>query len=296
MNKKVLAIFFAILAATLYAINIPLSKLLLNYIEPTMMASYLYLGAGIGIFIVFLLTKKKAGKERNNEKITKKDMPYVLGMIILDVIAPILLMFGLTDSVSSNASLLNNFEIVCTSLIALLIFKEVVSAKMWVAISLITMSSFLLSFEDLSSFKLSWGALFVLLATLCWGLENNCTRNLSDKNTYHIVFLKGIFSGLGSLIVAICLGEKIASLQYVVLALILGFVAYGLSIFFYIKAQGVIGAAKTSAYYAIAPFIGTILSFVIFDEVPNWAYYVGLGIMILGTVLVVIDTLTQKET
>jgi drug/metabolite transporter (DMT)-like permease len=178
----------------------------------------------------------------------------------------------------------------------LLIFKEVVSAKMWVAISLITMSSFLLSFEDLASFKLSWGALFVLLATLCWGLENNCTRNLSDKNTYHIVFLKGIFSGLGSLIVAICLGEKIASLQYVILALILGFVAYGLSIFFYIKAQGVIGAAKTSAYYAIAPFIGTILSFVIFDEVPNWAYYVGLGIMILGTVVVVIDTLTQKET
>ena len=58
MNKKLLAIFFAILAAGLYAINIPLSKLLLNYIEPTMMASYLYLGAGLGIGIVFLLTKK----------------------------------------------------------------------------------------------------------------------------------------------------------------------------------------------------------------------------------------------
>ncbi len=294
MNKKLLAIFFAVLAAGLYAVNIPLSKLLLHYVEPTMMASYLYLGAGFGIGIVFLMTKKKTPDA--NERITKKDMPHVLGMIALDIIAPILLMFGLLDSVSSNASLLNNFEIVCTSLIALLVFKETISKRMWIAISLITLSSFILSFEDITSFKFSWGAIFVLLATLCWGLENNCTKNLSDKNTYHIVFLKGVFSGLGSLIVALALREQLADFQYFALALLLGFVAYGLSIFFYIKAQGAIGAAKTSAYYAIAPFIGTFLSFLIFDEKPLWTYFIGLGIMILGTVIVVIDTLAKNHT
>ena len=135
-----------------------------------------------------------------------------------------------------------------------------------IAIALITLSSFFLSFEDISAFKFSWGAILVLLATLCWGLENNCTKNLSSKNTYHIVFLKGIFSGLGSLIVALCLGEQFVGVGYLALALLLGFVAYGLSIFFYIRAQGIIGAAKTSAYYAVAPFIGTFLSFVIFKE------------------------------
>ena len=294
MDKKLIAIFFAVLAAGLYAINIPLSKLLLNYIEPTMMASYLYLGAGLGISIVFLLTKKK--NKELNEKITKKDLPNVLGMIVLDIIAPILLMFGLLDSASSNASLLNNFEIVCTSVIALLIFKEAISKRMWLAISLITLSSFVLSFEDITLFKFSWGAILVLFATLCWGLENNCTKNLSNKNTYHIVFLKGIFSGLGSLIVAIILQEQFANIQYLALALLLGFVAYGLSIFFYIKAQGIIGAAKTSAYYAIAPFIGTFLSFIIFKEKPIWTYFVGLFIMILGTLIVVIDTLAKNHT
>lgn len=293
MNKKIIAIFYAILAAGLYAINIPLSKLLLNHVDPTMMASYLYLGAGLGIGIVFLMTKKNP--EDTSEKITKRDLPYIFGMIILDIAAPIFLMFGLLDSASSNASLLNNFEIVCTSLIALLVFKEAVSKRMWLAISLITVSSFFLSFEDISSFKFSWGAILVLLATLCWGLENNCTRSLSNKNTYHIVFLKGIFSGLGSLIVAICLKESFSRLPYFALALLLGFVAYGLSIFFYIKAQSVIGAAKTSAYYAIAPFIGTFLSFIIFKETPIWTYFVGLGIMILGTVIVVMDTLVQKH-
>lgn len=293
MNKKVLAIFFAILAAGLYAINIPLSKLLLYNIEPTMMASYLYLGAGIGIGIVFLITK---GKDKETyEQITKNDLPNVLGMIALDIVAPILLMFGLLDSASSNASLLNNFEIVCTSLIALFVFKETVSKRMWLAISLITISSFILSFDDITAFKFSWGAILVLLATLCWGLENNCTKNLSNKNTYHIVFLKGIFSGLGSLIVAICLGEQFAGIGYFVLALLLGFVAYGLSIFFYIKAQGVIGASKTSAYYAIAPFIGTLLSFLLLNEQLTWTYFVGLAIMILGTVIVVIDTLAKKH-
>ena len=261
--------------------------------DPVLAGGLAAAGAGLGVGIVFLLTKNRS--KEAPEKITKKDLPNVLGMIVLDIIAPILLMFGLLDSVSGVASLLNNFEIVCTSLIALLVFKEAVSGKMWIAISLITVSSFVLSFEDISVFKLSWGSIFVLLATLCWGLENNCTKNLSSKNTYHIVFLKGIFSGLGSLIVALCLKEKIAGFQYCVLALILGFVAYGLSIFFYIKAQGIIGASKTSAYYAIAPFIGTFLSFLIFEERPSLTYFVGLGIMILGTAVVVIDTLTQKH-
>jgi len=294
MNKKLLAIFFAVLAAGLYAINVPLSKLLLNHIDPTMMASYLYLGAGLGIGIVFLITKSKDNEMY--DKMVKKDFPNILGMIALDIAAPILLMFGLLDSASSNTSLLNNFEIVCTSLIALLVFKETVSKRMWLAISLITMSSFVLSFEDISAIRFSWGAILVLLATLCWGLENNCTKNLSSKNTYHIVFIKGVFSGLGSLIVALCLREQFAMIGHFALALLLGFVSYGLSIFFYIKAQGIIGAAKTSAYYAVAPFIGTFLSFVIFKEKPTWTYFLGLAIMILGTIIVVVDTLAKKHT
>lgn len=294
MNKKVLAIIFAIVAAVLYAINIPFSKLLLNKVDPTMMASYLYLGAGLGVSILFLITKNK--KKENNEKYTKKDIPFVLGMIILDIAAPILLMFGLLDSASTNASLLNNFEIVCTSIIALFIFKETISKKMWFAITLITVSSFVLTFEDLSSFNFSFGSILVLLATLCWGLENNCTRNLSSKNTYSVVVIKGIFSGLGSLIVALLLNESFSLFKYFIYALILGFVAYGLSIFFYIKAQGIIGASKTSAYYSIAPFIGSFLSFIIFNDKLSWSYFLGLGIMIIGTIIVVLDTLSKKHT
>lgn len=293
MNKKLLAIFMALLAALLYAINIPLSKMLLNNVSPTMLASYLYLGAGFGVGIVYLISKKK--EKEVDEKITKKDFPYVIGMILLDIIAPILLMFGLLDSLSTSASLLNNFEIVCTSLIALIVFKEMISKKMFLAIALITISSFVLSIEDISSFSFSWGSILVLLATLSWGLENNCTKKLSNKNTYKIVFIKGIFSGLGSLIVALSLKESFASLYYFALSLLLGFVAYGLSIFFYIRSQAIIGASKTSAYYSVAPFIGTFLSFLLFEEELKMSFFIALFIMILGTIIVVIDTLSNEK-
>lgn len=293
MHKKVLAIIYALLAAVLYAINIPFSKLLLKTVPPTMLASYLYLGAGIGIGIISLFTNKK--KQLDNEKITKNDILYVAGMIILDIFAPIFLMFGLLDTASTNASLLNNFEIVCTSIIALMIFKEKISLKMWIAIILITLSSFVLSIDDLKTFSFSYGALLVLLATFCWGMENNCTKKLANKNTYHIVFLKGIFSGLGSLIVAIFMNEQFVAFKYFALTLLLGFIAYGLSIFFYIKSQGIIGAAKTSAYYSVAPFVETFLSFIIFEEKITINYFFGLIIMIIGTVIVIIDTLKNEE-
>jgi len=291
-SKKSGAILYAFLAAAFYAINMPLSKLLLQKIEPTFMAALLYLGAGIGISIIFLFRKQIDDQE---EQLSRKELPYVIGMILLDVAAPIFLMIGLTSATSANASLLNNFEIVATSLIALFIFKELISPRLWIAILLITFSSMLLSFEDMSSLTFSLGSVFVLAAALCWGFENNITRKISSKNTFQIVMLKGIFSGLGSLLIALFLGENFPQIQYVLLAMLLGFVAYGLSIFLYVRAQKELGAAKTSAYYAVAPFIGALLSFLILKEAITDYFLVAFLIMTVGSVLVVIDTMITRH-
>lgn len=295
MPKKIIAIFYAVLAAVFYAVNMPFSKTLLQAVPPTLLASLLYFGAGVGIGLIYLASQLKncPGGQQN---LTREDLPYTLGMIVLDIIAPILLMFGLAHTTSANASLLNNFEIVATSLIALLIFKEAISARLWRAILLVTLSSLILSFEDLSSLTFSWGSLLVLLAASCWGLENNCTRQLAAKNTYEIVMLKGLGSGMGSLLISLALGEAMPSLKYILLALTLGFVAYGLSIFFYIKAQNVLGAAKTSAYYAIAPFIGAFLSFVFLQEALTLNYLLALLLMLAGSALIAVDTLTTSHT
>lgn len=205
MNK---AIFYAILAAALYALNAPISKLLLQNVPPTMMAGFLYLGAGIGMAVMGLV-RSKTGHGRREMRLTKKDLPYTLGMVVLDIAAPIFLMIGLTRTTAANASLLNNFEIVATSLIALLIFKEKIGKRLWIAIGLITLSSILLSVEDASSFQFSFGSLFVLAACVCWGLENNCTRNLSHSDPLEIVVIKGFGSGIGSVIIGLVIGEAL---------------------------------------------------------------------------------------
>ncbi|MBP7174652.1 MAG: DMT family transporter [Thermoclostridium sp.] len=292
-NRKVKAITCAVLAAVFYAINMPISKLLLTRIEPTFMASFLYFGAGIGIGTIYLLGKSM--RKTTEEKLSRKDLPFTIGMIALDIAAPVFLMMGLTSATSANASLLNNFEIVATSIIALFVFKEVISPRLWVAILLITLSSMLLSFEDVSSLQFSYGSIFILAAAVCWGLENNCTRNISSKSTFQIVMIKGIFSGVGSFIVALIQGEHFPQLLYVAYAMLLGFIAYGLSIFLYVRAQKELGAAKTSAYYAIAPFVGTLLSFVILRESINEYYLLALFIMLAGSALVVADTIIMSH-
>ena len=291
-SGKSMAVIMALLAATFYAINIPFSKILLEKVTPTFMASFLYLGAGIGVGIMYLLNSKK---EKKIEKLSKTDLPYTVGMIVLDILAPIFLMIGINIGSASNASLLGNFEIVATTLIAILIFKEVVTSRLWIAIGFITFSSIVLSFEGSGSFKFSVGSLFVILATCCWGLENNCTRMISDKSTYEIVILKGIFSGTGSFIIAIILGENILGIKYIFISMLLGFVAYGLSIFLYIRAQRELGTAKTSAYYAIAPFIGTFLSFAVDGDRLSEVYFIGLIFMIIGSVIVVYDTMLKNH-
>ena len=265
---------------------------LLREVGPTTMAALLYLGAGVGIGMLSLFSRNSWEK---SEPLSKKDLPYVIGMIVLDIAAPIFLMLGISYGSSANASLLGNFEIVATTLIALFIFREAVSKRLWAAIALITLSSILLSFEGTDSFRFSYGSLFVLLATVCWGFENNCTRNIASKSTYEIVVLKGIFSGLGSLLIAFIMRETMPGTGYAVVALLLGFVSYGLSIFLYVRAQRVLGAAKTSAYYAVAPFVGAFLSFVFLKEQLSWKYLTALAVMIAGSALVVVDTLIRQH-
>ena len=289
MSSKKTAVLLAVLAAALYALNSPISKLLLGKIPPTIMAALLYLGAGIGLSIVRLV-QRGMGKGQKEKPLTRKDLPYTIGMVVLDIAAPIFLMIGLTGTTAANASLLNNFEIVATSVIALCIFKETISKRLWGAIVLVTISSLVLSVEDISSFSFSFGSIFVLLACVCWGLENNCTRMISNKDPLQIVVIKGFGSGIGSFVIALVLGEHFSNWGYIVCALLLGFVAYGLSIFFYIYAQRYLGAAKTSAYYALAPFIGAALSLLIFREIPTISFVAALLIMIAGTYLASTDT------
>lgn len=294
MKQKNMATVFAILAAALYAINIPLSKMLLVHVSPTMLAAFLYLGAGVGL-LLYRGVCRMVGRSSSQEPLTRKELPFTVAMVALDIAAPILLMLGLTHTSSANASLINNFEIVATSLIALFFFKEVLSRRLWLAIVLVTLASVILSFEGEGSLVWNEGSLLVLGACVCWGVENNCTKMLSSKSSVEIVIIKGIFSGLGSLAVALLSGEVFPALYWALAVMALGFVAYGLSINFYILAQRDLGAAKTSAYYALAPFLGVAFSMALLGERPALQFYIALALMAVSAILMAKDTIALQH-
>lgn len=114
INKSII---FAILAAALYAISTPVSKLLLQNVPPAMVAAFLYLGAGIGMGVM-MLVRRKVSKTVKEERLTRSDVPYATAMVVLDIAAPILMMYGLRINSAANTALLNNFEIVATIVMA----------------------------------------------------------------------------------------------------------------------------------------------------------------------------------
>jgi len=294
MKPKNLATIYALLAAALYAVNIPLSKLILQYAAPTITAAFLYLGAGLGLLLWGSLEKLLRPKAKQ-ARLTKKELPYTVAMVVLDIIAPILLMFGITRTNSANVSLLNNFEIVATSVIALIIFKEVISRRLWLAILMVTLASIILSFEGKGAFTLNEGSLLVLGACVCWGFENNCTKRISHKSSTEIVVIKGCFSGLGSLCIALLLGERLPQMIWILAILGLGFVAYGLSIKFYIMAQQHLGAAKTSAFYSVSTILGVAFSMILLKEQPGMQFYLAMAVMAAATVIMIRDNSVSTE-
>lgn len=282
MSTSLRAVIYAILAAVFYGFSIPFSKPLLNQLTPLLLAALLYLGAGLGILMIHRMRKSNEPQH----DITR-DRKAMIGMVILDVLAPILLLWGLSTSQAASASLLNNFEIVATTIIAVALFSEKVHPRVVIAIAIITLSSLILSIDDWSTLHFSVGSLLILGATIAWGLENNLTRQLSHRDPLQIVVIKGLGSGLSSLVLAALLDWGTPNLLAIGLALGLGFVAYGLSITLYVRAQRDLGAAKTSAYYAVAPFVGMVLGWILFNDALQWSFWLALGLMIVGTVILI---------
>jgi len=118
---------------------------------------------------------------------------------------------------------------------------------------------------------------------------------ISSKSPYQIVIIKGIFSGLGSIIIGLILSERITDWLYVCYALILGFFAYGLSVFFYVLAQRRLKASKTAVFYSLSPFISVLLSLIIFQDMPSYFFFIALGLMAVGFVFTSLDKIKEDK-
>ena len=286
----------ALTAALLFGASAPLAKLLLGGVEPILLAGLLYLGSGLGLLIVKILqsfTRRAADAEAG---LKGKDFGWLTGAILAGgVAAPIILLISLDRTPAATASLLLNFEVVATTMIAVLVFREAVGKKVVAAISLITLASILLSVDPTSTWGFSLGALGILAACVLWGVDNNFTRNISAKDPLSITLLKGFIGGAFSVGLALLLGNRLPQIGLVLAALALGALSYGLSIVLFIRAMRGMGAARTSALFSTAPLAGIILSLLIFRVLPGWIFVPALVLAALGTWLLVNEQHQHKH-
>lgn len=288
-SSRIIPVVQALLAAFLFGASAPLSKLLLGETSPVLLAALLYLGSGFGLLCVKLM-EKKVQYEQKEARLARSDWPWLVGAILAGgVIAPIMLMISLRHAPAATASLLLNFEGVATTLIAAIVFKEAIGRRAWWAIGLITLASILLSTDFTNQWGFSLSALGILAACVMWGVDNNLTRNISAKDPLVIVTVKGLAAGLVSLIIAVALGNTFPSPGVTLLALLLGSLSYGLSIFLFVHAMRGLGAGRTSALFGTAPLAGILLSFLIFREIPGIFFFIALLVIASGAYILLIE-------
>ena len=284
MDKK--PILYILVSASLFGLSSPLAKLLLKNISPVPLAGLLYLGAFLGLFVYSLMTKSKSAVAEAG-RLGKHDLPWLIGAVLAGgVIAPISQMIGLNLISGFSVSLLLNLEGVATAIIAILFFRENAGKKLWFALLCMTVAGVLLSWNpERSKFNIA-GPLLILLAVVCCGIDNNLTRQISNKNPVQITYIKGLVGGLISILAALILGKPLSWDYRLPLALLLGAFSYGISLVFFIKALSGLGSSRTGAFFSLGPFVGAIASIIILRDWIGWVMFPAMALMGLGVWLI----------
>lgn len=274
----------ALLSALLFGVTTPLSKLLLGDISPWLLAGLLYLGSGGGL-LVFRLVRRASGVRSSEAPLRAADLPWLAGLILAGgVIAPILLLIGLTRTPASTASLLLNLEGVFTIAIAWVVFRENVDRRIAVGALAILLGAALLSWQGHVD-AIGWSAMAVVGACLGWALDSNLTRMISASDPMQIAMIKGLAAGVVNVALALALGTAWPPLWAIAAACVLGFFGYGVSLTVYIAALRALGTARTAAYYSVSPFIGAIVAIALFGEPVTTVLIAAGALMAIGLYL-----------
>ena len=266
----------ALAAALLFGAGTPLAKGLLDAVSPWLLAGLLYLGSGAGLTLYRRLIRAPAIRLPRNE------VSWFAGAILAGgVVGPVLLMTGLTGMPASGASLLLNAEGVFTVLLAWFAFRENFDRRIALGMGAILAGAVVLSWPEEARFAGWWPTLAILGACFAWGIDNNLTRKISLTDATWIASVKGLVSGAVNLILAFSLGASIPALPSVAGALVVGFLAYGVSLALFVVGLRHLGTARTGAYFSIAPFFGALLALLMGEPVTMPLLLAG-ALMALG--------------
>lgn len=246
-----------------------------------LLAGLLYLGSGLGLLGLRVI-RDRGWK---NPGLTRNEWPWLLGAIACGGVAgPTLLMLGLARLSASSASLLLNLEGVLTALLAWVVFKENTDRRVVLGMALIVLGGLVLSWPD-SSMRGGddWvGVLLIVGACLCWALDNNLTRQVSNSDALFLAGTKGMTAAIVNIGLASALSPFFPAFTVVGPILLIGFLGYGLSLALFVVALRHLGSARTGAYFGAAPFMGAAIAIGVFHESTSPLFWVAAILMGIG--------------
>ncbi len=261
IKNNIFPIILAIISALLFGIATPINKLLLNDMNPFSLAGLLYLGASIGLFPVVLSRKELF----YIFKLNRSNVNRLCGAIILGgIIGPILILFGLKFASASSVSLWLNLELVATSVLGFLFFKDYLGRKGWIGVMIALTSGVLLTINEGNSGIIS--ALLVTSACICWGFDNHFTALIDGISAVQSTFLKGFFAGIINITIGFFIFNSPISFKFIIYGIILGSISYGISIVFYIISAQKLGAIRSQIIFSSAPFFGVFFAVFFLSE------------------------------
>ncbi len=289
------AIVLALLSALLFGASTPIAKVLLGSIDPWLLAGILYLGSGIGLGAAVAWRGLRHGASRE-ARLGTRDLPWLAAaMMAGGVLAPVLLMFGLSRTTASSAALLLNLEALATMAIAWLAFRENVDRRLLAGAAAILAGAVLLSWQG-GPAGFGVGGLAIAAACLAWGIDNNLTRKLSAADPVQIAALKGIVAGAINLALALGRGAALPAPPYIIEAGVLGLFGYGVSLALYVAALRHLGAARTGAYFSTAPFVGALIGIVFLGDRITLVFAAAAALMAAGVWLHVSEAHAHEHT
>ena len=269
-------------SAFLFGAGTPLAKSLLEHVSPWMLAGLLYVGSGVGLAIYRMFRRS------TTPRLNPGEGRWMLAAVLCGGgIAPVLLMLGLSSMAASHAALLLNAEAVLTSLLAWAVFKENLGKRIAWGMVAIVVGALVLSWPQNQAaqsvqWTALWPALAVVLACLFWALDNNFTRKVALADASWVACIKGLVAGTTNLLLAFVLGAALPDAGKLSAAMLLGFLAYGVSLALFVVALRHLGASRAGAYFSTAPFVGAIFSVLFFAEPMTWQLLVAASFMALG--------------
>ncbi|MEO8740871.1 MAG: EamA family transporter [Casimicrobiaceae bacterium] len=294
MNK---GITFALGSAVLFGMSTPFAKLLVGAMPPLMLAGLLYAGAGLGLLLVLGMRRLIARNALSMGWPSGGEWHWLAAAILFGgVAAPVALMYGLATTAASTASLLLNLEAFFTAVLAWFLFRENFDRRVVLGLLSIVSGGLLLAWAPAEHGQASFGLLLVVVACLCWGLDNNLTRKVAASNAVVIAGIKGLVAGTINLGLALALGQALPAGAVIGSAAVVGFFGYGVSLVLFVLALRHLGSARTGAYFSVAPFFGAALAFLLQGDALTWQFAVAGTLMATGVWLHVTEYHGHRHT